>query len=308
MVNVLVQNEINLECQQVTMMNKPLQILLFLISVIGSPFCSFGTEQESDVLVIKSDTIRIDVYPLEELMEKNEAIKAKFPKPICIDSGCWRDFVGYYRIENDSLFLTDIISYCDNKRIPLNKVFSRDQIKCNKVFVWWFTDIIRAGFGSYYYKNFYKIYYHAIRADIKNGVVLSITQSENIIPPEPKVEQDSNEVYIIADTMARFPYSNCLGSVDCVKNFLNDNPVYTQRVECEGKVYVKFIVERDGSISNIRIIRGIENCLSCNDDAIRVIKLMPSWEPAKFKGKTVRVYYVLAVRIKYDNTKTQALP
>ncbi|MCX6282275.1 MAG: TonB family protein [Bacteroidetes bacterium] len=62
----------------------------------------------------------------------------------------------------------------------------------------------------------------------------------------------------------------------------------------QGKVYVEFIVERDGSISNVRIKRGIG--AGCDEEAARVVSLMPKWNPGKQNGQPVRVLFVLPIR------------
>lgn len=56
----------------------------------------------------------------------------------------------------------------------------------------------------------------------------------------------------------------------------------------QGKCYLKFIVEMDGQISNVSVVKGVPDCPQCDKEAIRVIKLMPNWKPAKNQGKVVR--------------------
>jgi periplasmic protein TonB len=61
-----------------------------------------------------------------------------------------------------------------------------------------------------------------------------------------------------------------------------------------GTVYTRFVVERDGSISNIETVRDIGG--GCGDETIRVIKLMPKWNPGKQRGNPVRVMFTLPVK------------
>ena len=63
--------------------------------------------------------------------------------------------------------------------------------------------------------------------------------------------------------------------------------------EIQGSVFVTFIVNKDGSINNPTILRGIGS--GCDEEAIRVVKLMPNWEPGKIKGKPVPVQYNLPI-------------
>lgn len=61
----------------------------------------------------------------------------------------------------------------------------------------------------------------------------------------------------------------------------------------QGKVYVQFVVEKDGSVSNITVVRGVDAAL--DKEAIRVISSMPKWKPGKQRGKPVRVSYTLPI-------------
>lgn len=69
----------------------------------------------------------------------------------------------------------------------------------------------------------------------------------------------------------------------------------------EGTVYVNFTIEKDGNISNPRILRGIGS--GCDEETLRVIKLMPKWIPGEENGQTVRVQYNLPVKFKLDDEK-----
>lgn len=64
----------------------------------------------------------------------------------------------------------------------------------------------------------------------------------------------------------------------------------------EGRVFVQFIIEKDGSISQVEAIRGIGE--SCDEEAVRVVASAPRWEPGKQRGKPVRVKMVLPISFK----------
>ena len=66
----------------------------------------------------------------------------------------------------------------------------------------------------------------------------------------------------------------------------------------QGKVYLKFVVEKDGTISNIEVVRGVD--LSLDKEAVRVISKMPKWKPGKQRGKPVRVSYNLPITFQLD--------
>ena len=73
-------------------------------------------------------------------------------------------------------------------------------------------------------------------------------------------------------------------------------PPYAQEKKIQGKVIIKFIVSKDGSITNIEVISSPHEILS--NEAIRVIKLMPKWKPGILKGKPVNVQYTLPINFK----------
>ena len=64
----------------------------------------------------------------------------------------------------------------------------------------------------------------------------------------------------------------------------------------QGRVFVTFVVERDGSISNVKAMRGIG--FGCDEEAIRVIQSMPKWKPARQRGETVRCSYIIPILFK----------
>lgn len=61
----------------------------------------------------------------------------------------------------------------------------------------------------------------------------------------------------------------------------------------QGKVFVQFVVEKDGSVSNIKVVRGVD--ASLDKEAVRVVSVMPKWKPGKQRGKAVRVAYTLPI-------------
>jgi protein TonB len=64
----------------------------------------------------------------------------------------------------------------------------------------------------------------------------------------------------------------------------------------QGRVYVSFVVEKSGKITDVRVLRGIGG--GCDEEAIRVVKSMPSWSPGKQRGKAVRVRFNLPIVFK----------
>jgi len=95
---------------------------------------------------------------------------------------------------------------------------------------------------------------------------------------------NSEEVVEFAEEMPSFP-----GGDDELVNFLSKNlkyPELAKRAGITGKVIVDFVIDIDGKISDIKVVKGIG--YGCDEEAIRVIKLMPKWIPAKIDGKPIR--------------------
>ena len=81
--------------------------------------------------------------------------------------------------------------------------------------------------------------------------------------------------------------------------YLSENIKYPEQAKKEniqGKVYMRFVVERDGSIVDAEILRGIGG--GCDEEALRVVNAMPKWEPGKQQGTPVRVQYNLPIVFK----------
>ena len=109
-------------------------------------------------------------------------------------------------------------------------------------------------------------------------------------PPAPKPEV-SNKVFDVVEEMPHFP-----GGAAALQAFLSSNtkyPVVAQENGVQGRVIVSFIVERDGSITDVRVVRSVDPSL--DREASRVVRSMPRWSPGKQNGSAVRVKYTVPV-------------
>jgi periplasmic protein TonB len=109
--------------------------------------------------------------------------------------------------------------------------------------------------------------------------------------PEPATP----DILVISEVKPEFP-----GGDKELYKFLMKNLSYPNaavRANVEGKVYVKFVVEKDGSIGNLQILKSVG--FGCDEEALRVLKSMPSWSPGKQNGKAVRVYYTMPIVFKF---------
>jgi TonB family protein len=83
--------------------------------------------------------------------------------------------------------------------------------------------------------------------------------------------------------------------------FMGENIKYPQDAKekgIQGTVYVSFVIEKDGSVSHVKILRGVSKSL--DSEAMRVVKTMPNWEPGTQRGKAVRVQYNLPIKFTLD--------
>ena len=70
-------------------------------------------------------------------------------------------------------------------------------------------------------------------------------------------------------------------------------PTQARETGTQGRVYVTFVVEKDGSLTDIKVLRDIGS--GCGEEAVKVVKSMPKWKPAKQRGKIVRMQFTLPV-------------
>ena len=109
-------------------------------------------------------------------------------------------------------------------------------------------------------------------------------------PPAPKPEV-SNKVFDVVEEMPHFP-----GGPAALQAFLSSNtkyPVVAQENGVQGRVIVSFVVERDGSITDVKVVRSVDPSL--DREATRVVRSMPRWSPGKQNGSAVRVKYTVPV-------------
>ncbi len=110
---------------------------------------------------------------------------------------------------------------------------------------------------------------------------------------EKAAEQIATEqVFLVVEKMPEF-----VGGEQAMYKFIGDQIKYPDQAKTEGiegRVYVSFIVEKDGEISNVEILRGIGG--GCDKEAARVIKSMPNWNPGQQRGENVRVQYRMPIK------------
>lgn len=121
---------------------------------------------------------------------------------------------------------------------------------------------------------------------------------EEIVPRPIEAPPSSEEtIFEVVESMPKY-----LGGYDSLKVFIEDNlryPEAAKKAKREGKVYLKFVVEPSGKVTNVRVLKSFD--AECSNEAIRLIKLSSvKWIPGKQRGKKVRVNVVQPITFKLD--------
>lgn len=117
--------------------------------------------------------------------------------------------------------------------------------------------------------------------------------------PSGSGPEDNSIHYSVDGTEAYFP-----GGEDELNKYLSESLAGAQarakKLGEQGVVYVSFVIEKDGSVSNVQLLKGLHICLTCNEEAIEVIKNMPSWTPAESKlGHKIRRSIRVPIRFQF---------
>ena len=110
-----------------------------------------------------------------------------------------------------------------------------------------------------------------------------------------KTLEDGTIVHLKVDKKADYP-----GGMGEMAKFIQHN-LSTENIKkrkVDGTVFLKFVILPDGTVSNLIVLKGIEKCEECDNEALRLIKLIPKWEPAQINGKPVASYFNFPLKLK----------
>ncbi|WP_057938695.1 energy transducer TonB [Algoriphagus resistens] len=125
--------------------------------------------------------------------------------------------------------------------------------------------------------------------DVKEATLI-----EEVIIAEAPVEEKIDKIFDVVETQP-----NPSGGMEGWNKYLKDNlnyPTQARRMGIEGTVTLVFVVNTDGSIQDVEVLRGIDG--GCNEEAVRVVKNAPNWEPGKQRGRPVRSRMRLQIKFK----------
>ena len=131
-----------------------------------------------------------------------------------------------------------------------------------------------------------------INAEVDQNEVI---EEYEFTPPEIEEEEIVEaEIFKVVEEMPEFP-----GGPAKMMEFIQTNikyPMMARESDIQGRVFVNFVVEPDGSITNVTVMRGIGG--GCDEEALRVVQSMPKWKPGKQRGSAVRVNYTVPIIFK----------
>ena len=112
---------------------------------------------------------------------------------------------------------------------------------------------------------------------------------------EEEEEEEEQQVFVVVEDMPQFKG----GGINAFRKYVQENisyPTVAAENGIEGTVFVRFVVDTDGGISNVSVMRGVDPSL--NEEAMRVIRGAPEWEPGQQRGEPVRVQFTIPIVFK----------
>jgi protein TonB len=132
------------------------------------------------------------------------------------------------------------------------------------------------------------------KKQVKEVKTVTHEGANEILIDDESIGDDSMEIFLEAEQAPTFK-----GGFDSLDVFLSKNlkyPTLAKENGIEGRIVVRFIIEKDGLITKTEILKKLG--WGCDEEALRLIKLMPKWMPAKMNGKHVRTYFTLPIVFK----------
>lgn len=139
-----------------------------------------------------------------------------------------------------------------------------------------------------------------IEEDIEVELDVEVTEEtviEDIIFEDAPAEEEVEEVFTIVEDQPEFP-----GGMAAFYKYVGDNmdyPSQARRMGIEGRVYVQFVVDKDGTVTEVKAVKGIG--AGCDEEAERVLREAPKFKPGKQRGRAVKVRMVLPIIFKLSN-------
>lgn len=139
-----------------------------------------------------------------------------------------------------------------------------------------------------------------IEEEIEVELDVEVTEEtviEDIVFEEAPAEEEVEEVFTIVEDQPEFP-----GGMAAFYKYVGDQmdyPSQARRMGIEGRVYVQFVVDKDGTVTEVKAVKGIG--AGCDEEAERVLRQAPKFKPGKQRGRAVKVRMVLPIIFKLSN-------
>ena len=128
------------------------------------------------------------------------------------------------------------------------------------------------------------------KVEIVDEAKIEATESDEKVAIEIEEESDE-EFFMVVENMPEFPGGDA-GLMKYIQNNVKYPPI-AKEYNITGKVYVSFIVDKSGSVTDVKIVRGVDKSLDA--EAVRVVKSLPKYKPGKQRGKAVRVMFTIPI-------------
>ena len=127
--------------------------------------------------------------------------------------------------------------------------------------------------------------------EIVDEAKIETTESDEMVAVIEIEEESDEEFFMVVENMPEFPGGDA-GLMKYIQKNVKYPPI-AKEYNITGKVYVSFIVDKSGSVTDVKIVRGVDKSLDA--EALRVVKSLPKYKPGKQRGKAVRVMFTIPI-------------
>lgn len=254
-----------------------LRIVIFLFASVVIEHV-YATAQAPDYLIYKGDTLAIYSNPLDSLFAKEGRPDRVFDKYGYKSTACWRGYIGYWELRNDSLFLVEVRGASTN--IDLSLIF-KDRKTDHGVFADWVNSPITSPYGRLLlniHDGYQSIFEFEREFFFKKGVLTGIKEYDNSKSKSSRFTEDRS--LITKFIQENINYANIINSTNEDVRVL----VEVRSVAPEGK------------IDSVKVVRGHDP--ERDKEAIRVVKSIPEWEVLFRSGKQIQRPWTIPVVFK----------
>lgn len=132
------------------------------------------------------------------------------------------------------------------------------------------------------------------------------------VPSISNAQEEDKQIYTIVEEMPSYRGCENLDdeaakrdcTVDKIMGFFSENLSYPEEAKAkgiEGKVYLSYIVDKDGKITDVKVLRGVQNGTLLDEEAVKVVEKLPDFNPGKQRGKAVAVRYNIPINFSLNN-------